>query len=99
MEAPDYENPGDVGGDNVYNVTVVVMDSCWASLGRMALRIEVINVDETGKLELMPEQPRIGVPVTVALSDADGILIDPAQDLQTVTQWQWYRPFLMSLLS
>ena len=89
-DAPDYENSGDVGGDNVYNVTVVVMDTA-GQLGEKALRIEVINVDETGKLELMPEQPRIGSPVTAALSDPDGILIDPSNDLQTVTTWQWYR--------
>ena len=89
-DAPDYETPGDVGGDNVYNVTVVVMDSA-GQPGEKALRIEVMNVDETGKLELMPEQPRIGSPVTAALSDPDGILIDPSDDLQTVTTWEWYR--------
>ena len=50
-----------------------------------------MNVDETGKLELMPEQPRIGSPVTAALRDPDGILIDPSDDLQTVTTWEWYR--------
>ena len=96
VDEPDYENPEDAGGDNVYNITVVVMDS-YRQAGEMAVRIEVMNVDETGKLELMPEQPRIGVPVTVALSDADGILIDPAQDHQTITQWQWYRAGLDGL--
>ena len=88
-DAPDYENPGDAGGDNVYNVTVAVIDTA-EQVGEKALRIEVINVDETGKLELMPEQPRIGFPVTAALTDADGILIDPSNDLQTVTTWEWY---------
>ena len=89
-DAPDYENPGDVGGDNVYNVTVVVMDTA-GQPGEKVLRIEVMNVDEAGKLEVMPEQPRIGSPVTAALSDPDGILIDPSNDLQTVTTWEWYR--------
>ena len=89
IDAPDYEDPMDQGGDNVYNVTVVVMDTA-GQAGQKALRIEVRNVDEAGDLELEPEQPRVGVPVNAALSDADGILVDAANDLQTVTKWQWY---------
>ena len=41
----------DQGEDNVYNVTVVVMDTDGQS-GQKALRIEVTNVDEEGVLEL-----------------------------------------------
>ena len=78
---PDYENPGDANRDNVYEVTVTVRDNSGAT-GTKKVRITVTNVDEMGKLVLSPEQPNDGVPVTAALTDADGVEI--------ITDWTWY---------
>ena len=44
IAAPDYETPGDVGGDNVYDVTVQVSDGTFTD--SQALAITVTNVNE-----------------------------------------------------
>ena len=92
-EAPDYENPSDLGGDNVYDVTVVVIDNGELE-GLKPVRIEVTNVNEAGAgmgmLSVSPEQPHLGVPVVAALTDPDGIMTDPDGE-QTIATWQWYR--------
>ena len=91
-EAPDYENPADRGGDNVYDVTVVVIDNGGLE-GVKAVRIEVTNVNEAGAgmgmLSVSPEQPHLGEPVVAALTDPDGIMTEPDGE-QTIVTWQWY---------
>ena len=78
---PDYENPQDANRDNVYEVTIVLQDSSGAQ-GTKNVRITVNNVDEDGKLELTPEDPDSGMPVTVILTDPDGV--------KYITDRKWY---------
>jgi hypothetical protein len=45
VAAPDFENPADIGADNVYNLTVQVSDGSLATT--QALAVTVTNVDDT----------------------------------------------------
>lgn len=53
VTAPDYENPADAGGDNIYDVTVSVTDDLGAS-DSADIAVTVTDVDETP-----PIAPRI----------------------------------------
>ena len=44
--APDYENPTDMGGDNVYNIMVVA--TAGDATDSLAVTVEVTDVDEDG---------------------------------------------------
>ena len=85
-ESPDYENPADADGDNVYKVTVVVRDNGGGE-GRFDVCIDVMNVPEDGKITLLDEngdevlQPRAKGAITAVLSDPDGSVRD--------VTWQW----------
>ncbi len=78
--APDYENPMDANRDNVYEVTVRVVDGDGLD-GEKSVRVTVMNVNEAGKLVLSPEQPHDGAPVMATLTDPDGIV--------SITDWKW----------
>ena len=80
---PDYESPGDSGGDNIYEVTVVVTDTK-GNTDEQAVMIKVTNVEETGAIEFSTLQPRVGFPVTATLTDPDNVNADSVE-------WQWYR--------
>ena len=80
---PNYESPGDSGGDNVYEVTLVVTDS-EGNTDEQAVTVKVTNVEEGGTVTLSTLQPRIGFPVTATLADPDNITVDSVS-------WQWYR--------
>ena len=77
---PDYENPMDVNRDNVYEVTIRVLDND-GEPGTKNVRITVMNVNEAGKLVLTPEQPDAGMPVVATLTDPDGVT--------SITNWKW----------
>ena len=77
---PDFENPQDANRDNVYEVTVRVVDTSNAA-GTMNVRITVNNANEAGKLVLMPEEPHDGMAVTATLTDPDGV--------EYITDWKW----------
>lgn len=79
---PNYEDPMDADGDNVYEVIVRAVDTGGA-MGEKAVRITVMNVNEAGELTLSPEQPDDGMPVIATLTDPDGII--------QYTNWMWYR--------
>ena len=81
--APDYESPGDSGGNNVYEVTVVVTDTK-GNTDEQALMVKITNVEEMGEITLSTLQPRVGFLVTAALTDPDNITADSVS-------WQWYR--------
>ena len=83
-ESPDFENPMDANRDNVYEVTITVVDST-DLMGERKLRITVLNVDEKGKLTLSPAQPHVGGTVTAVLTDPD---CDPGCGT-TITDWDW----------
>ena len=77
---PDFENPMDTNEDNVYEVTVRVVDTSNA-VGTRNVRVTVNNVNEAGKLVLTPEEPHDGMPVTATLTDPDGV--------EYITDWKW----------
>ena len=83
---PDYENPADADGDNVYKVTVVAIDNKGAR-GEFKVCIAVMNIAEEGKITLVDEngdevdQPRIQGPITAVLTDPDGVVTD--------VTWRW----------
>ena len=85
---PDYENPADADGDNVYKVTVVTYDGD-GGRGEFDVCIAVMNINEAGKITLLDEdgnelvQPRAQGPITAKLTDPDGGV--------TVTTWVWAR--------
>ena len=74
---PDYENPADYDGDNVYKVTVVAIDN-EGGIGRFDVCIAVMNFNEAGKITLLDGdgnelvQPRAQGPITASLTDPDG---------------------------
>ena len=80
---PDYESPGDSGGNNVYEVTVVVTDSK-GNTDEQDVTVKVTNIEEDGTVTLSTLQPRVGFPVTATVSDPDNV------DADSVS-WQWYR--------
>ena len=85
---PDYENPADANGDNVYKVTVVTLDG-HGGRGEFDVCIAVMNINEDGKITLRDEdgdelvQPRALGPITAELTDPDGGV--------TGVTWMWER--------
>ena len=80
---PDYESPGDSGGDNVYEVTLVVTDSK-GNTDEQDVTVKVTNIEEDGAITFSTLQPRIGFPVAATLTDPDNVNVDSLE-------WQWYR--------
>ena len=85
-ERPDFENPGDRNGDNVYEVSVRASDGR-LNTDRM-VTIKVTDADEAGEVEV-PQDALIGVELTATLTDSDTGAPDPAQFIDQV--WTWYR--------
>ena len=77
---PDYEDPKDENGDNVYEVCVTAIDNGDLS-GCKMVRIEVRNVQEDGMLTLMPTEPEEEDEVEAMLTDPDGEVV--------ITDWKW----------
>ena len=86
-DTPDYENPLDADGDNVYRVTVVAYDNKHVA-GKFDVCIAVGNVNETGKVTFVDangvpvEQPVSRSAVTAKISDPDGVV-------GWTVIWQW----------
>ena len=92
-EKPDFENPGDMNRDNVYEVTVVASDG--ANSATRDVTVKVMNMEEDGKIEVMPAQPRVGTELTAELTDSDGIVSGPTWEWRRLKQWQralWLMP-------
>ena len=85
ISPPDFENPMDANRDNVYEVTIMVVDTAGLT-GEKNVRITVNNVNEKGKLALSPDQPHMGGTVMATLTDPD---CDPNCGV-TITDWDWY---------
>ena len=79
--APNYESPKDAGGDNTYNVTVVVTDSNGDTVTHDVV-VTIENVEENGEVTLSHLQPEVDVAITAELEDPDGGI--------TGETWQWY---------
>ena len=79
--APDYENPGDADGDNVYEVTVQVREG--TNTATADIEVTVVNVDEAGSVSLFPALLQVRTVVRPTLSDPDGGI--------SAVAWQWAR--------
>ena len=87
--SPDFEMPGDAGGDNVYDV--MVKAASLASGGgatekstTLNVMVTVTNEDDDGMVDLSATQPRIGVEIrAINLMDPDGMM--------SGITWQWSR--------
>ena len=78
--APDFEKPTDTGANNEYQVTVVATKRGLRATRAVVVRVTNANVD--GEIELSPERPTVGMPVTAELTDKD------MAQARTVT-WTW----------
>ena len=82
---PDYEDPRDNGGNNVYEVTVIASAGSRTSPATpQRVEVTVKDLEEAGTVTLSTVQPKEGVDLRAMLSDPDGVTAD------SVT-WQWAR--------
>ena len=81
VDPPDYENAGDAGNDNVYDVTVSAGDG--TTTESIAVATTVTNVEEPGVATLSPLKPKLDAALTATLADPDTMNGSPA--------WQWER--------
>ena len=76
MEAPDFEAPGDAGGDNVYDIVVTASDG--ANSAEQAVAITVTNVNEVGNAPIFTSDASAAVAenqtaaYTAVATEADG---------------------------
>ena len=83
---PDFENPMDKNGDNVYEVTIVITDSTLVNRDELDVTVKVINrTDDNrpGEVFLSNRQPEGASALTATLDDKDKPI--------TNKSWQWYR--------
>ena len=80
--SPDYENPGDDGSDNDYEVTVKASDQHGNAV-TLAVTVTVTNVEEAGSVTFGAETPAVGVAFTASVDDPDGSV--------SAVSWQWAR--------
>ena len=77
MEAPDFENPDDAGGDNVYNITVTASDDTNESNHDVAITVTNENDNDPifisgNSVGVLENQPVDSVVYTAIAADADG---------------------------
>ena len=79
ITAPDFENPGDAGGDNVYDIVVTVSDG--TNSADQTVAVTVTNVDEAGNAPVFTSEATASVAenqsvdsvvYTAMAADADG---------------------------
>ena len=81
--APDYENPTDMGGNNMYNV-MVVAEADGESSQPFAVTVEVTDANDDGMVAGLPATAAVGDVLTAVLNDQDGVTVG-------TTVWQWTR--------
>ena len=69
-EAPDFENPGDSDGDNIYEATVQASDT--VKVTNRSVTVKVTDADEDGEVTLSTQDAVVGRPITASLTDSDG---------------------------
>ena len=84
-EMPDFEDPMDENGDNIYEVTIEADDG--NNKATLDVTVKVTNGEENGMVTLSPQQPLIGHEVTATVSDPDGGF--GADGGLTAVTWQW----------
>ena len=80
--APDYEDPADRDGNNVYAVRVRAFDGPLAD--SLAVTVRVRNVEEAGAVSLSSSRPQQDTLLTATLSDPDSVWA-------STVGWQWHR--------
>ena len=83
---PDFEMPGDMDNDNIYEVTVRASDG--VMYADQMVTIKVTDADEMGMVELSSQDALIGVELTATLMDSDGGVPAPGQFMRQ--EWMWY---------
>ena len=89
-QPPDFEDPQDLGEDNVYNMEVVATDEGGLE-GRQAVTVTVTDVEEPGTLIILPDKgwyDTTSVPPAVTRFEA--ILVDD-DCTDCMPTWQWQR--------
>ena len=81
---PDFENPTDANGDNVYMVTVEAMAN--GETSTTDVEITVTNDDEMGTVTVTPATAGVGGTFTATLMDEDG---------HTGVSWDWWYDDMM----
>ena len=97
-ESPDFENPGDRDGDNVYKVTVVATDRADAR-AEFEVCITVVNLNEFGKVTLYDSndeelvQPVAQQTIVAEVTDPDGGYRLEGSEIPAgqVVSWEWSR--------
>ena len=85
ITSPNFEDPQDAGGNNVYNLRVVATDNGSPQLaGELAVTVTVMNVDEEGTVSFSAPVPIMGEELTATTPD------DPDGGV-TALSWQWQR--------
>ena len=79
-EKADFEMPGDLNKDNIYEVTVVASDG--VKMAERAVTVKITDSDEAGMIMLSSENPVTGTEITATLEDSDGDVINVA--------WTWH---------
>ncbi len=77
---PDYEQPVDDGGNNVYHVDLMAEYGGVYSSTPFSVVVTVTDVDEPGKVTMSPSRPHVGDQATATLTDPDGV---------TGPTWSW----------
>ena len=85
--SPDYENPVDMNGDNVYMVTVNADDG--TNMDTHDVTVTVTNVDEPGTVTLWVGTDALTGPAIVGEA-LTGLVVD-ADGSVTVQSWRWMR--------
>ena len=85
--SPDYENPADMGMDNMYMVTITADDGTY--MDTHDVMVMVTNVDEAGTLTLSTMRPAVGEEITATLTDIDIVV-------GSSVTWQWARSMDMN---
>ena len=98
VSAPDFENPTDSNGDNLYEVTIVAMDAdplgTGIGIGSIDVRVAVTNLNEDGEVVFTTGgEGYIDQPLVAEVRDEDDHGGDPGEPYQGVLiqTWQWAR--------
>ena len=82
--SPNYEDPKDVGKNNVYEVTVKATATGGTDMDTQQVRVTVMNVDEDGSVAAITGTARVGSTLTA------GLVSDPDGDVSN-HRWTWER--------
>ena len=72
LKPPDFEDPDDAGGDNVYQLSLSASDGLSTS-SPFAVTVTVTDADENGTITLSAKRPAKGSLVAGTLTDPDGV--------------------------